>query len=191
VPHGWTRVGRISRPMAQVQDRNRPQIARGESGSCELPGGAWPGPGSVRQQRAAEACPAAARARTHRLRTQARTAARTGLAESGVFTGRAWILVQSLGTAPPAGRLRGGGGGGGGSGGTAEAAARRGRGQRARLGRRARGDHACGLARRGACAGRGVALVETGAVVVSRLSRRAQSSWSWRTPPRPRPSRQA
>ena len=89
--------------MAQVQDRNRPQIARGEFGSCELPGAAWPGPGSVRQQRAAEACLAAARARTHRLRTQARAAARTGLAESGVFTGRAWILVQSLGTAPPAG----------------------------------------------------------------------------------------
>jgi len=53
------------------------------------------------------------------------------------------------------------------------------------------GDHARRLARRGACAGRGVALVETDAVVASRLSRRAQSSRSWRPPPRPRPSRQA
>jgi len=46
------------------------------------------------------------------------------------------------------------------------------------------GDHARGLARRGACAGRGVALVETCSVVASRLSRRAQSSRSWRPSPR-------
>jgi hypothetical protein len=62
--------------------------------------------------------------------------------------------------------------GDGGRGGEANATVRRGRGQRARLGRRARRGR--GLAGRGECAGRGVAqLVEMGAVVSSRLSRRA------------------
>ena len=64
---------------------HRPQTARREPGSCELPGAA--GPGSVRQQCAAEACPAAAWVRTRRLHTQARAAARTGLTDSGVLTG--------------------------------------------------------------------------------------------------------
>ena len=56
VPHGWTRAGSISRPVSQTQDRNWPQIARGEPGSCELPSATWPAPAasgnSARQKRA-------------------------------------------------------------------------------------------------------------------------------------------
>ena len=55
VPHGWTRAGSISRPVSQTQDRNWPQIARGEPGSCELPSATWPAPAasgnSSRQKR--------------------------------------------------------------------------------------------------------------------------------------------
>ena len=68
------------------------------------------GPGSVRQQCAAEAGPAAAWVRTRRLHTQARAAARTGLDDSGVLTGG----TSAVGAADAAAqRTRGRGGGAG------------------------------------------------------------------------------
>ena len=131
--HGWTRAERISRPEAH--DRTGPRQP-GES----------PAAASCRaqpcrpRQRPATVC--GRRVPGSRVDTDTHTqAARTGLADSGVLTGSAWIPVQSLDTAllqSAGGRMRGGGGGGGGRGGAANAGARRGRGQRALLGRRAR-----------------------------------------------------
>ena len=99
-------AARIPDPRPQLAPDSQGRARQLRAAECNLAG-----PGSVRQQCAAEACPAAARVRTHRLRTQAR-AARTGLDESGAERGGAAAQRTQR--------------------------ERRGPGQQARLGRRAR-----------------------------------------------------